>query len=103
MPHGRWPRDGDTFNLAYVTGKALRPPLKASSACGFAFIPWTGFRTAIWARNGWDKGYNFGSREKASLRWMAAIKAGVDFIAADQYEDVAALVRSQEAERSVMP
>ena len=49
------------------------------------------------ARNGWDKGYNFGSREKASLRWMAAIRAGVDFIATDQYEDVAALVRAQGA------
>ncbi len=47
-------------------------------------------------RNGWDKGYNFGSREKASLRWMAAIRAGVDFIATDQYEDVAALVRRKE-------
>jgi hypothetical protein len=47
-------------------------------------------------RNGWDKGYNFGSREKASLRWMAAIKAGVDFIATDQYEDVAVLVRTRE-------
>jgi len=46
------------------------------------------------ARNGWDKGYNFGSREKASVRWMAAIRAGVDFIATDQYEDVAALVRT---------
>jgi hypothetical protein len=45
-------------------------------------------------RNGWDKGYNFGSREKASARWMAAIRAGVDFIATDQYEDVAALVRT---------
>jgi len=48
-------------------------------------------------RNGWDQGYNFGSREKASLRWMAAIRAGVDFIATDQYEDLAALVRTQEA------
>jgi len=46
------------------------------------------------ARNGWDKGYNFGSREKASFRWVAAIRAGVDFIATDQYEDVAALVRT---------
>jgi hypothetical protein len=54
-------------------------------------------------RNGWDKGYNFGSREKASLRWMAAIRAGVDFITTDQYEDVADLVRSQGAERFVMP
>jgi hypothetical protein len=47
--------------------------------------------------NGWDKGYNFGSREKASLRWTAAIKAGVDFLATDQYEDVAALVRPKGA------
>ena len=55
-------------------------------------------------RNGWDKGYNFGSREKASLRWMAAIRAGVDFIATDQYEDVAALVRTQGAPgRSSVP
>jgi hypothetical protein len=55
-------------------------------------------------RNGWDKGYNFGSREKAALRWMAAIKAGVDFIATDQYEDVAAVVRAQEASRrSIVP
>jgi len=55
-------------------------------------------------RNGWDKEYNFGSREKALLRWMAAIKAGVDFIATDQYEDVAALVRTQGAPgSSIMP
>jgi hypothetical protein len=55
-------------------------------------------------RNGWDKGYNFGSREKASLRWMAAIRAGVDFIATDQYEDVATLVRTQGAPgRSIVP
>jgi hypothetical protein len=52
-------------------------------------------------RNGWDKGYNFGSREKASLRWRAAISAGVDFIATDQYEDLAALVKARVApERS---
>ena len=55
-------------------------------------------------RNGWDKEYNFGSRERTLLRWMAAIKAGVDFIATDQYEDVAALVRTQGAPgRSIMP
>jgi hypothetical protein len=46
--------------------------------------------------NDWDKGYSFGSREKAWLRWMAAIRADVDFIATDQYEDMAALVRRRE-------
>jgi len=35
---------------------------------------------------GWDPAYNFGSIEKAKIRWRAAIDAGVDFIATDQYE-----------------
>jgi len=35
---------------------------------------------------GWSEGYNFGSLEAARLRWEAAIRAGVDFIAIDQYE-----------------
>jgi hypothetical protein len=39
--------------------------------------------------NGWDHGYNFGSRAKAEARWRAAIAAGVDYIATDQYEDLA--------------
>jgi hypothetical protein len=39
--------------------------------------------------HGWDKGYNFGSIEAARIRWRAAISAGVDFIATDQYEDLA--------------
>ena len=39
--------------------------------------------------HGWDQGYNFGSLEAARIRWRAAISAGVDFIATDQYEDLA--------------
>jgi hypothetical protein len=35
---------------------------------------------------GWSDGYNFGSPAAATLRWRAAIAAGVDFIATDQYE-----------------
>jgi hypothetical protein len=38
---------------------------------------------------GWDPGYNFGSLEAAKIRWRAAIDAGVDFIATDQYEALA--------------
>ncbi len=38
--------------------------------------------------NGWGSGYNFGSLEAARLRWRAAIDAGVDFIATDQYEEL---------------
>jgi hypothetical protein len=35
---------------------------------------------------GWSAGYNFGSEAAARERWRAAIRAGVDFIAIDQYE-----------------
>jgi hypothetical protein len=38
---------------------------------------------------GWGQYYNFGSMEAAVLRWKAAIAAGVNFIATDQYEDLA--------------
>ena len=43
---------------------------------------------------GWDNNYNFGSRDAALLRWKAAVEAGVDFIATDQYEDLAAVITS---------
>jgi hypothetical protein len=42
---------------------------------------------------GWDQGYNFGSREAALVRWRAAIAAGVNLIATDQFEDLAATLR----------
>ncbi|MBV8845991.1 MAG: hypothetical protein JO307_24545 [Bryobacterales bacterium] len=44
------------------------------------------------ANRGWSEGYNFGSMEAVRVRWEAAIEAGVDMIATDQYEDLAALV-----------
>jgi len=37
--------------------------------------------------NGWSTGYNFGSLKNAQLRWNAALKAGVDFVATDMYEE----------------
>jgi hypothetical protein len=40
---------------------------------------------------GWTRSYNFGSLAQARLRWQAAIDAGADFIATDQYEAFAAL------------
>jgi hypothetical protein len=39
--------------------------------------------------HGWFHSYNFGSLAAARVRWQAAIHAGVDFIASDQYEDLA--------------
>jgi glycerophosphoryl diester phosphodiesterase len=46
------------------------------------------------AGKGWSAGYNFGSLEAVQPRWRGAIKAGVDLIATDQYEELAALIRS---------
>jgi hypothetical protein len=36
--------------------------------------------------NGWFHSYNFGSLASARMRWSAAEKTGVDYIASDQYE-----------------
>jgi hypothetical protein len=42
---------------------------------------------------GWFKSYNFGSLDAARVRWQAAIAAGVDYLASDQYERVAQEIR----------
>lgn len=46
-------------------------------------------------RDGWTDSYNFGSLATAEVRWRAAIDAGVDFIATDQYADLARLLASR--------
>jgi len=64
-------------------------------------------RAALWIRfytlnghdpadqsGGWSAGYNFGSRAAVEHRWVAAIRAGVDFVAVDQYEEFAAVART---------
>ncbi|HJT88755.1 MAG TPA: hypothetical protein VJ732_12885 [Bryobacteraceae bacterium] len=42
---------------------------------------------------GWGDTYNFGSRQAVQARWKAALDAGVNLIATDQYEDLAAFMR----------
>lgn len=37
-------------------------------------------------KNGWFKTYNFPSLTAAEMRWRAALSAGVDYLATDQYE-----------------
>lgn len=44
------------------------------------------------ANRGWTTSYNFGSAAAVRPRWQAAIDAGVDFVATDQYEQFAALL-----------
>jgi hypothetical protein len=55
------------------------------------FYTLDGFTPA--ADRGWDAGYNFGTQEAAAIRWKAAVDAGVNFIATDQYEDLAAVMK----------
>ena len=43
---------------------------------------------------GWDKEYNFGSREAAVTRWKAAAHAKADFISTDHYEQLAEVLTS---------
>jgi hypothetical protein len=42
---------------------------------------------------GYTPSYNFASLDAARIRWHAAIAAGVDFLATDQYEQLAAALR----------
>lgn len=44
---------------------------------------------------GWTESYNFGALTAARERWQASIRAGVDFIATDQYEELASLLRGR--------
>lgn len=49
---------------------------------------------------GWDANYNFGSPESVRKRWDAAIAAGVDLIATDQYEDLGTEIKLSRIWRS---
>jgi hypothetical protein len=46
-------------------------------------------------KGGWGNGYNFGSRTAVEARWKAALDAGVNFIATDQYEDFGAYMKQK--------
>jgi hypothetical protein len=45
------------------------------------------------ADKGWGNAYNFGSAQAVQLRWKAALDAGVNMTATDQYEDLRAFLR----------
>jgi len=59
------------------------------------FYTLDGFDRQLGRANGWLPGYNFGSEEAVLLRWQAAIDAGVNLIATDQYEALSELMKSQ--------
>lgn len=76
-----------------------RERLRALVTRAHAMQLWIRFYTL----NGEDgkpaRGYNFGSAAAALQRWKAAIDAGVDFLATDQYEQFAAVRAAQLGKR----
>ncbi len=70
-------RLGKTVRAAHEAGLWIR------------FYTLNGHSTERGEHMGWSPGYNFTSLEAAKVRWRAAIDAGVDFIATDQYEEFA--------------
>ena len=48
--------------------------------------------------HGWFSSYNFGSLSAAEARWRAALEAGVDYIASDQYETLGKIVKENTKE-----
>ena len=72
--------------------RRLRALINRAHRLGFwiRFYTLDGF--SPYENRGWEKNYNFGTREAALARWKAALSAGVDLIATDQYEDLATLM-----------
>ena len=70
----------------------LRTLVRHAHAAGswIRFYTLDGFSAA--ENRGWDQSYNFGSREAVALRWKAAVAAGVNLIATDQFEDFAKIL-----------
>lgn len=59
------------------------------------FYTLDGFAPARGEENGWFAGYNFGSLAAAKKRWKAAMDAGVNLIATDQYDALAAFMHAK--------
>lgn len=58
------------------------------------FYTLDGFSPEEGKQNGWFATYNFGSKEAVEQRWQAALDADVNIIASDQYEALAAFMKS---------
>jgi hypothetical protein len=68
-----------------MASRPIRSRSPASRAIRSATIP-----------RAWTDEYNFGSKEAATQRWKAALDAHADFIATDQYEDVAKFLHGRD-------
>jgi hypothetical protein len=81
---------GDWTN---ADARRLRALVEHAHRLGYwiRFYTLDGFQAAD--GQGWNDGYNFGSRDAVLARWKAALAAGVNFIATDQYEDLAIVMK----------
>jgi hypothetical protein len=61
------------------------------------FYTLDGFTANERKRDGWFETYNFGSLDAVKQRWQAALQAGVNLIASDQYEQLAAYMKQTQA------
>ena len=90
VEEGGQPKAGDWTPRA---GRRLRALVDYAHQLGY----WIRFYTLDGFGEGEDKGwghaYNFGSHQAVMLRWKAAIAAGVNLIASDQYEELAKAMR----------
>ena len=95
VEEGGQPRSGEWTG---ADAKRLRELVDRAHHLGYwmRFYTLDGFDAATGKEHGWFESYNFGSRPAAEQRWKAAIAAGVDMIATDQYEDLAPLVRQKQ-------
>lgn len=87
------PSHGNDWNAA--TEARLKKFADYGHRLGYlvSFYEVNGFTDAD--NQGWTAEFNFGSHEAAMTRWNAAIKAHADFIATDQYEDLAKVIRTK--------
>ena len=74
----------------------LRTLVERAHKAGLFVRMWTvnGHPPADEKEQGWSAGYNVGGLDAAQKRWRAAVEAGVDFIATDQYEAFARVLVS---------
>ncbi len=86
---------GQTKAGAWTPASAARLRALVDHAHGIGY--WIRFYTldgfAPADDKGWGASYNFGTRERAEARWKAALDAGVNLIATDQYEDLRTFMR----------
>jgi hypothetical protein len=92
VEEGGQQKAGDWTDADYDRLKALVDYAHARGLY-IRFYTLDGGPAALFQQNGWIEEYNFGSHTAAELRWKAARRAGVDYIATDLYEDLGKILR----------